>query len=147
MTNKKRNGLIMIGCFVIVAALFLFNLNSDTEIANSEGFTSEPVTFEGISYQLTGSSSVEDTHTFYLNAKNLGNKAVNPKAIFYIMNEDKKFSVEEKKFSSTKLNPGIDGTIELTFIMKKDDLINGKPKLVIDRGIIVKDIQEIELTN
>lgn len=135
----------MLSCFIIVASIFLINLFTPSEKASDVGFTSEPVSFENISFELIGSNYVGDKHTFHLKVKNIGSNPVNPRSNFTITNGEKRFSSDDESYSASELNPGIEGTIDVTFIMKLEDLTSGEPKFLIDRGIVFKDIKEIKL--
>lgn len=143
MSKKLKVGLIaLVGAFAILTVAFSLSLAKD----NDPGYTAAPVTHDGISFELVGSESIGDTHTFHFDVKNVDDHAVRLSSIFAIKNEGKRYRAEDVAYSDSELNPNMDGTISVTFKMNGEDLAQGNPKLTIDRGLILNDIIEIELT-
>ena len=149
LKKSRRNSLLI--AFGALAILFLgiliFSSTGGESGQVMKGYTAAPVAFENISYELVGSKSVGDKHTFDLKVSNTSNNPINPKGIFAIINGEKRFGADDVTYSTDKLNPGMDGTIQVTFVMNREDLTSGTPKFVIDRGLVFKDIKEIELKN
>jgi len=143
--SRKTTLGIAIG-FVVFVLVVVWALFSDTTPAQQQmGYNAEPVVVDGISYELTGSDTSGTKHTFYLTLKNTGDNPKDTSTTFNIVNGDKRFSPDDRKYSASKLNPGIDGTVAITFTMPTEDLSKGTPKLEIKRGIFVTEKKEIAL--
>ncbi|MEK3975485.1 hypothetical protein [Psychrobacillus sp. FSL K6-1267] len=149
LKKSRRNSLMI--AFGALAILFIgILIFSSTGKENGQvmrGYTAAPVAFDNISYELVGSESVGDKHTFEFKVTNTSNDPTNPKGVFAIINGEKRFGSNDVTYSTDRLNPGMEGTVLVTFDMNRADLTTGTPKFVIDRGLVFKDIQEIELKN
>lgn len=142
--------IIIVGLFVLISIPIVYSVSFTTKevVAAKKGFTTESFVHDGLSFQLSNSEHEETTHTFYFNVKNFSNE---PKRIwissFEIVNGKKRFKPSTETFSQGKLNPGIEGTVTVTFDMNMEDLTTGEPKVQIRRGVIFTEYIILELLN
>lgn len=151
LDKQKRNKLFLYLALIMVA-LYLFSQSFNNDSAEGEtkkveqGFTSNLVEYDNITFEVVGSTRKFDEYTLHIEAKNIGNNPVNMKSIFAITNGDKRFSNNNVYYSESEVNPGMSGTVDLTFKMNDVDINSGEPILVVDRGLILKDLREMKLT-
>lgn len=150
--DKRQRNKLFLYLALITVALYLFSQSFNNDSAEGEtkkieqGFTSNLVEYDNITFKVVGSTRKFDEYTFHIQAKNIGNNPTDMKGIFAITNGDKRFSNNNVDYSESEINPGMSGTIDVTFKMNDVDINSGEPVLVVDRGLILKDIREMKLT-
>lgn len=151
MKNKKKFNLIIFGAILFVSLTTLFfisNGDGSTEEAKADtdvNFTSDPITHDGLSYELISTENKGTLHTFRFKVKNLSNEPTALLTQFTILNGAKSFASSDREYSSDKINPNMEGTIDVTFEMNLEDLLTGEPMIEINRGLIFKDAVSVKL--
>lgn len=130
---------VFIACFIAIYV--------STDASVNHGYKSEPITHDGVSFELIGSEYQGTLHTFHFEVKNVSNAPVRLASSFAIINGDSRFSSADVSYSTSELNPNMFGTIDITFEMNPEDLTQGSPVIEIDRGLIFKDAVEIALVS
>lgn len=143
----KKHGLL--ASLIVVAVVFIVFVSysfDDADAEKTKGFTQEPIQFEDFTFELLGSTSEGDHHTFNFKIVNTSDSAISvSKTFFKIKNGDKKFSSDERSVESRELNPGMSTLGNVTFIMQEKDLYEGKPKMNVEYGYVFEEVQQFEL--
>lgn len=152
MRNKKQLNWLIFCAIVLVSSSTIFFINNnggnseEAKADNEIGFTSEPITHDGLSYELIGSENEGTLHTFHFNVKNLSNEPIPLLNQFTIINGEKTFSSSDREYSSNKLNPNMEGSIDVTFEMNIEGLLTGEPMVEINRGFVFKNAVAVKIT-
>ena len=110
------------------------------------GFTSDVMQFEDMAFQLPARHMVNTEQIFYFTVENISNVEISTHSTsFSIKNLGNVYSSWSLDIEESRLNPGMSTTATVTFRMKDTYLMEGKPLMVIQRGIFFPTIMQFEL--